>query len=169
MQLKIPAGCSQATKEAYYYTLREHAHRAISGLLEEFNCLESTWTNLTPIEQVLLFALKLFYVDSCRTSTEYLIKTQIKIEKYRVDFVVICVDCENEIAQQIIVEADSQQFHERTEKERRYEKERDRFLAEKGYTVLHFTGKEILEDAESCVTEIHKILIKQPWGKEYAC
>lgn len=46
----------------------------------------------------------------------------------------------------VIVECDSQIFHERTESERRYEKKRDRDLTRLGYKVFHFTGKEITDN-----------------------
>ena len=49
------------------------------------------------------------------------------------------------IGKKIIIECDSQLFHERTEKERRYEKLRDRYFTKKGYKIFHYTGKEITD------------------------
>jgi very-short-patch-repair endonuclease len=72
---------------------------------------------------------------------------QMKIGKYRVDFLASYGQFHwktgEYILKEVIIECDSQEFHERTEQERRYEKERDRFLQSKDYKVFHFTGKEI--------------------------
>jgi very-short-patch-repair endonuclease len=45
-------------------------------------------------------------------------------------------------------------WHERTERERRYEKRRDRDLARHGYHVFRFTGKEIMEDPGRVAIEV---------------
>jgi len=91
------------------------------------------------------------------------VEPQISINKYKVDFEVSYhelirgrdkFDFENKHkyilysatsieSKRVIVECDSQIFHERTEPERRYEKKRDRDLIRLGYKVFHFTGKEI--------------------------
>lgn len=71
------------------------------------------------------------------------IQPQVAIEKYRVDFLLHNFRIKKERTKRLVVECDSQQFHERTEPERRYEKERDRFLQSSGYHVFRFTGKEI--------------------------
>ena len=83
---------------------------------------------------------------------------QVVIGKYRVDFEVYFgrYDYKNKdfIYKKVIVECDSQEFHERTEKERRYEKERDRFLIKESYYVFHFTGKEIYHKPMGVAREI---------------
>lgn len=81
---------------------------------------------------------------------------QRKIGKYRVDFLISYQNPfkVSQESNQVIVECDSQQFHDRTEKERRYEKTRDRFLQSKGYQVFRFTGKEIIDDPIKIVLEI---------------
>lgn len=77
---------------------------------------------------------------------------QFKISNYRVDFK---IDYErSNIKNEILVECDSQEFHERTEKERRYEKKRDRYLISKGYKIFHYTGKEIIENPLKVAKEI---------------
>ena len=79
---------------------------------------------------------------------------QFKIDKYRIDFKVAFHGKNYSIYKELLIECDSQEFHERTEMERRYEKERDRYLISKGYIILHFTGREILENPFKISTEI---------------
>ena len=81
---------------------------------------------------------------------------QREIGKYRVDFVggygrIFRGKYEY---REVIVECDSQAFHERTERERRYEKARDRFLQKKGYKVFRYTGKEIIFEHYRVAAEI---------------
>lgn len=54
----------------------------------------------------------------------------------------------------VIIECDSQQFHERTEPERRYEKARDRFLQVEGYKIFHYTGASIKNNSLDIAKEI---------------
>lgn len=81
---------------------------------------------------------------------------QREIGKYRVDFVAgyghICRGIHE--YEEVIIECDSQAFHERSEIERRYEKKRDRFLQKEGYKVFRYTGKEIIEEHYRVAAEI---------------
>jgi very-short-patch-repair endonuclease len=111
----------------------------------------------SPIEQVLYCALqtvrKLNGLDGASRSVE--VRPQVSLLKYRVDFLVNYMDWYNEkIIKEVVVECDSQTFHERTEKERRYEKKRDRDLQIAGYKVFRFTGKEILKNYMKIAAEI---------------
>jgi very-short-patch-repair endonuclease len=56
--------------------------------------------------------------------------------------------------QSIIIECDSQLWHERTEQERRYEKERDRYFTKNNYKVFHYTGSEIVKNPLRITIEI---------------
>lgn len=78
---------------------------------------------------------------------------QKAIDTYRVDFLVSHFPYPTKASsgyvqdvRHVVVECDSQAWHERTEKERRYEKARDRHMAQKGYHVFRYTGKELIED-----------------------
>ena len=95
------------------------------------------------------------------------IHPQFKIGKYFVDFKIdfdkyifnrqehkTIEDCSTSI----LVECDSQEWHERTEKERRYEKARDRYFIKQGYKVFHYTGKEIIVNSFGVASEILKEL-----------
>jgi len=86
------------------------------------------------------------------------IYSQREIGKYRVDFYLryshYGMAERDEKARELIVECDSQEWHERTEKEQAYEKTRDRFLQKEGYKVFHYTGKDIMNNAENIALEI---------------
>ncbi len=84
---------------------------------------------------------------------------QVEIGDYRVDFIgTYHPRRDQSLAKKVIVECDSQQFHERDEKERRYEKKRDRFLQAKGYTVFRFTGSEIVKEPFRVAAEVISFL-----------
>lgn len=128
----------------------------------------------SPIEQLLYAALhlvaKLNYIDMMDTikvgeveiTGGLFVNPQAQIGKYRVDFLVsFTKPCllkqaleDPSQSRTVVVECDSQQFHERTEQERRYEKARDRHLLKAGYNSLHFTGKEIIEDPSRIASEV---------------
>ena len=77
---------------------------------------------------------------------------QYEIGKYFCDFIVYFTS--HSVDKTIMVECDSQKFHERTENERRYEKARDRFFIQKGYKTFHYTGSEIVKDPMKIALEI---------------
>lgn len=114
----------------------------------------------SPIEQILYCAIKMIeklnYIESLKIFPQHC------IGDYRVDFLIIC-----ETGDRIIVECDSQQFHDRTEKERRYEKTRDRFLQKEGYKVFRFTGSEIVSKALDVAIEIVAYLMGDANKKDY--
>jgi very-short-patch-repair endonuclease len=130
---------------------------------------------LTPIEDCLFRAIqtrayikKIRKFDVIHTTEKgnkrkliqvgFFIIPQCPIDQYRVDFLIQYGRYDATIPEyyqkSIIVECDSQMFHERSENERRYEKKRDRYFAKKGYCVYHFTGKEILENPFLVADEI---------------
>jgi len=91
------------------------------------------------------------------------LQPQVEMGKYRVDFLIqyskshIVKTGEEQntnMVREVIVECDSQQWHERSEKERRYEKARDRFLTTRGYKTFHFTGKEIVDEPFRVAAEV---------------
>ena len=125
----------------------------------------------SPIEQILYCAiLTLAKINGIREADEPFkdengemhmiglsVRPQVVIGKYRVDFLVsreilhYKSGCEK---REIIVECDSQQFHERSEPERRYEKRRDRSLLSQGYKAFHYTGAEIVKEPFQIAAEI---------------
>ena len=118
----------------------------------------------SPIEQMLYAALRTVQelnviddADPVESNGEPVvlglsIEPQHEVGRYRVDF---CLCYSTRTAQRrLIVECDSQAWHERSEKERRYEKRRDRFLAAEGLKVFHYTGREIMENPMRVAKEI---------------
>lgn len=121
----------------------------------------------SPIEQILYCGLKtvakLGGIDECTDPIEIdghapglSIAPQQKHGNYRVDFMVhherlFKGSWEKNL---VVVECDSQKFHDRTEPERRYEKKRDRFFAAQGIHVFHYTGAEIIKDPFLIAAEI---------------
>lgn len=90
---------------------------------------------------------------------------QQMIGEYRVDFVATYGDPYSEPNERsLVVECDGHAFHDRSEPERRYEKQRDRFLQSKGYRIMHFTGAEINADPFKVAAEIINVLV-DPLGK----
>lgn len=151
----------------------------IDGMMNE--CIEYPNPNQlmeSPIEQLLYVALSatckvngIKIADTISTPhgtyvDGLYIEPQRRLGKYRVDFYVAYTTPYwngNEYQKKVIVECDSQKFHERTEKERRYEKRRDRFFASENIHVFHFTGTEIHTQPFRVAAEIIAYLV--PWLK----
>lgn len=127
-----------------------------------------TWTecnelNLeSPIEMVFFAAFKaICRLNSLNHSTGISceISPQRQIGKYRVDFVVAQIHWEKQTTlKQAVIECDGTAFHERTEVERRYEKQRDRWLQSQDWKIFHFTGKEINDDPAKVAAEVISFL-----------
>jgi very-short-patch-repair endonuclease len=100
-----------------------------------------------------LYNLLLQYFSEYNLNNYYSIIPQFFIPDtpYRVDFVI-----KNQKNQKIIciIECDGHEFHEKTKEQARKDKKRDRDITKKGYTILHFTGSEIVNNTDSCVFEI---------------
>ena len=133
----------------------------------------------SPIEHILYIALRtvqeLNYIEDGEphftqegkiSCSGLVIKPQQKIGIYRCDFEIGFYSGgstakSEERNNAVIVECDSQEFHERTEKERRYEKTRDRHLTKAGYKVFHYTGSEIIKKPLEIAKEILEFVTKQ--------
>ena len=136
----------------------------------------------SPIEQLFYSAItvvldmnglefKEIHLDNDKTAYSGIdIMPQEKINKYRVDFCLyyyssLVVDVNTlrteykEICKKIAVELDGQSFHDTDEKQRRYEKARDRFLQKKGFKVFRYTGSEIVRDPFAAALECIAYLI----------
>jgi len=107
----------------------------------------------SPIEQLFLVAINLVgevnFVSISIAKEKFrddnddlLIIPQWQVGKYRADFALR----RHPLDKIVCVELDGHEFHDRTEPQRRYEKTRDRFFTGSGYSVLHFTGAEIVRD-----------------------
>lgn len=56
--------------------------------------------------------------------------------------------------QNIAIELDGHEFHERTKEQVTDRNQRDRSLQQAGWTVFHFSGSELVKDPERCVREV---------------
>lgn len=136
----------------------------IKLLLNKKNSPES------PIEQFLLISLNLlaylsyerYFIESGGAipieEGDVRITPQKKIGRYRVDFLLHSIFLQENLM--TVVECDGHHFHERSEKERRAEKKRDRFLQRMGYKSLHFTGSEIVQNPYKVACEVLAIATK---------
>lgn len=89
-----------------------------------------------------------------------LVFSQVKIRKYRVDFLLLHKDGEH--IKRVVVECDGHDFHERTKEQAARDRSRDRDMAGMGMTVLRFTGSEIWKDANACAMDVFGHLIGLP-------
>lgn len=88
-----------------------------------------------------------------------LVFTQVDVGPYRVDIMVYDQSRSTKPARWIAVECDGHQYHEKTKEQAKRDKQRDRYFARRGITVLRFTGSEIYADAEQCADEIIDTLV----------
>lgn len=112
--------------------------------------------NITsPIEMVLMVSLICVgLTNNLKGKIE--VFPQYHIGDYRVDF---CVKSKNH---SIVVECDSQAFHDRSEKERAYEKKKDRYLQKNNYKVFRFTGRDILSNPLAIANEVISFAMDMP-------
>ena len=111
----------------------------------------------SPIEQILFCGLlTVARLNDLQIPIPLCINPQFEVGKYRVDFLISRTSAKKEgyYEKQVVVECDSQQFHDRTEEERRYEKMRDRSLQRSGYRVFRYTGSEIVKNYMRIAREI---------------
>ena len=101
------------------------------------------------------------------------ITPQKEIGPYRVDFFLeyrgpylinfdSCQTTESERVKKIVVELDGHAFHDKDEKQRRYEKRRDRYLQKQGYKVFRYTGSEVFKDPFAAALECLSYLVAEP-------
>ncbi|MCK5358308.1 MAG: DUF559 domain-containing protein [Elusimicrobiales bacterium] len=128
----------------------------------------------SPIEQILLIAIRVIQEANFIENTDPIqlhgewftfglnILPQFKIRQYRVDFFIELGSYDYKTQKQkcknVVIECDSQKFHDRTEAERRYEKKRDRDIQKLGYKVFRFTGSEIIKNPFKIAAEILEYL-----------
>lgn len=91
------------------------------------------------------------------------IELQKPVGKYRCDFEVKMSSASPRGVTEAVVyvEADGHSYHERTKEQARHDKQRDRFFASQGLTVLRFTGSEIHRNASRCAAEVLELLTKK--------
>jgi len=77
---------------------------------------------------------------------------QVKIGKYRVDFLLL--DDRGSKQKLTVIECDGHDFHERTKEQAARDRSRDRWFAAQGISVLRFTGSEVYNDPFGVADEV---------------
>lgn len=77
--------------------------------------------------------------------------------KLRVDFCVYRLN-KNDIPEQIVIEVDGHDFHEKTKEQAQRDKRRDRILISMNYKVLRFTGSEVYKNPVAVIKEIEDVI-----------
>lgn len=164
---EMPKNVKDFIKKCTYIAARSEAE-----IFTNHNEAHEVWAE-SPIEVLFATAMNLLIRTSGLTPRCYHLDDgkrffkgvsvipQFEIEKYRVDFAVgyinnVVYDAKHgfpDNTKEAIVELDGHEFHEKDEKQRRYEKKRDRALQKKGYTVFHYTGAEIVRDPFASAAE----------------
>jgi very-short-patch-repair endonuclease len=85
------------------------------------------------------------------------IAPQTEIDTYRVDFL-ITFSCGYKRLEELIVECDGHDFHDRTHDQASRDRERDRVLTSAGYRVFRFTGTDINRRPIECAIEIFRFI-----------
>ncbi|MNS55129.1 hypothetical protein D3C72_879550 [compost metagenome] len=109
----------------------------------------------SPIEQIFLMEWLFLRVND-RFGVRLIPQHKITVGdiSYRVDFVVTKENSPIKVA----VELDGHDFHEKTREQVRKDKERERTIVRQGYTMLRFTGSEVVKDPRKCVEEVADVL-----------
>jgi very-short-patch-repair endonuclease len=157
----------------------DKSHSLLCDLCEdaESSATVSLGENASPIELAFLAALRLLVrvrfpefeiLDTCNLNACDLdrnlnserghgkiwgvVAPQVRIDKYRVDFVIRHLFGLSGRAG-IVIECDGHDFHEKTKKQAAKDKARDRDLQQMGYRVFRYTGSEIWKDPIDCANE----------------
>jgi very-short-patch-repair endonuclease len=93
------------------------------------------------------------------------IEQQKEIPPYRVDFL---ATLEHRFFRSFtaVIECDGHEFHERTKEQAARDKQRDRFLQDRGHSVYRFTGSEIFADPMGCARQIAESLLSRAVEEE---
>ena len=86
--------------------------------------------------------------------------SQAIVLKYRVDFLFDI--CDAGARHCLVVECDGHDYHERTKQQAQKDRERDRWFALNGMTVLRFTGSEIYANPIAVADEVCEYLELRP-------
>lgn len=134
-------------------TFCEYSDLSISSPIEQL--FYASFKSLLQINNIP--TLEVTGIEECRGMG---VSPQYHIPPYRVDFHIAWFGYvwRVDALREVVVECDSQEWHERTEKERRYEKKRDREMAKQGLHTFRFTGKEIKEDPFKPAIEVCSFL-----------
>ena len=105
----------------------------------------------SPIEQI--FLMQWHYLEMSERHglvLEPQHRVQVGQQEFRIDFLV-----KNPSGNvQLAIELDGHEFHEKTREQATRDRKRERQITAQGFTVLRFTGYEIVRDVGRCVDEV---------------
>ena len=130
--------------------------------------LDEILTELTPIEQILYLALKIFNYNICEDFPivfDFSAQTHLSVLKnsYRVDFLIsnmIICNTEYKCEKRIIIECDGYDSHH-TKCQRNHDIERENNLKMAGYSIIRFSGTQIFNNPYDCVMRAFKFLLDE--------
>lgn len=92
----------------------------------------------------------------------FYVQLQAPIGRYRADFLLSADAGGNGKVQQLVVEIDGHDFHDRTKEQASHDRARDRAFLRQGLNVIRFTGSDVYRRAEACATEALDLFWRQP-------
>ena len=95
-------------------------------------------------------SIEKYMVNAMSDANFSIVEEQYKIGTKRVDFAYP--------EQKLAVECDGYKWHKYDKKQIEKDIERDKYLAKKGWRVLHFSGVQIRRNIEGCIKEIKRAL-----------
>lgn len=97
---------------------------------------------------------------------QILIWPQQQIGPYRVDFAMRVYNDGTGVKHWYVIECDGHDFHERTKEQAAADRARDRALTRAGYKVIRFTGSELHNRLDACLSDLGDIIIAALIGGE---
>ena len=124
---------------------------SLAGFIENMKMCES------PLERAFLVGMLAYsreFMTPNLLKQGEVIELQKKIGNYRCDFV-YTPNSENQTSKKpIVIEVDGHSYHEKSVKQATNDRQRDRFLADKGYKVLRFHRAEIEASLEEAIASL---------------
>lgn len=91
------------------------------------------------------------------------VATQKEIGSFKVDFE-ITYEFNKEQYKKIVIECDGHEFHEKTKEQSSKDKKRDRELQKLGYTILRYSGSDIVNNPFQITKDLVEILGQPEWA-----
>jgi very-short-patch-repair endonuclease len=115
-------------------------------------------TITSPIEQIFLMEWRFQRIDE-RHGLKLRPQHELKIDDvvYHIDFVIEVSGDNSKFA----IELDGHDFHEKTKEQAARDRQRERSITKRGYTIIRFTGSEVFSNPRKCVEEVIEIVGRQ--------
>lgn len=131
----------------------------------------------SPIERLMLAALAYeFWMDGAALTPAWMqrdgivcaLEPQKMIGAYRADFALTISSGDfHARPARVVIECDGHDFHEKTKEQAARDKLRDRVLTTRGWSVLRFTGAEIVRDPRGCARAASDLVARLMYGHNH--